>query len=387
MSIVNLYGKSFEEANVETVISIMENKKADLNHKVDILITDENDKSFNYLHSKKQNDFAKNAGLEFLVFQDDKSESITDKLRIGCKGLDEVASVKAGLQAYEKGKGIPKQSSEDVKARPYDYTYQYNKDTYRYLDGSNVLRYGINWTGQWLWYGNHLAAPRTLNLFTDEKIIIREITSEFPHCLNAVYTEETYLYNRSNIAIIKREGENISLKYILAILNSTLLSYYFKKNTAKAERKLFPKIILNDLRLFPIKVVSVVDEQRPFITLADTMISLNKELQEKRNRFLRRLVDNVEGVRITGSLQKFDQMTFGSFVSELRKQKVKLSLSQQDEWEDYFNQNAQACQDLSRQIAYTDKEIDLRVYRLYGLTYGEVVIVDPQTPITREEFQ
>ena len=130
-----------------------------------------------------------------------------------------------------------------------------------------------------------------------------------------------------------------------------------------------------------------IESQQPFVALADTMLSLNQQLQAHRSRFLRRLADNVEGVKITSSLQKFDQMTFGSFVSELRKQKVKLSLSQQDEWEDYFNQNAQACQDLSRQIAYTDKEIDLRVYRLYGLTYDEVVIVDPQTPITREEFQ
>ena len=32
-------------------------------------------------------------------------------------------------------------------------------------------------------------------------------------------------------------------------------------------------------------------------------------------------------------------------------------------------------------------EIDLRVYQLYGLTYDEVLIVDPETPITREEYE
>ena len=30
--------------------------------------------------------------------------------------------------------------------------------------------------------------------------------------------------------------------------------------------------------------------------------------------------------------------------------------------------------------------IDLLVYRLYGLTYNEVLIVDPDTPITEEEY-
>lgn len=373
--IVNLYGKSFEDANVETVISIIKNIEAKDDHIIGILKANENSKSFDFLHSKKQSDFAKNKSFEFLVFQNDLSESLTNKIRQGCKGLDEVACVKAGLQAYEKGKGTPKQSAEDVKNRPYDYAYQFNENTYRYLDGSNVLRYAINWTGQWLWYGNHLAAPRTLNLFTDEKIIIREITSEFPHCLNAVYTNDTYLYNRSNIAVVSRKGVNISLKYVLVLLNSTLLSFYFKKNTAKAERKLFPKIILNDLRLFPIKEIPL-ESQQPFITLADTMLSLNKELQSKRSRFLRRLSENVEGVKITSALQTFDQLDFKAFVAELKKQKIKLSLTQQDEWEDYFNQYAEACQQLKTQIAATDGEIDRRVYHLYGLTEEEISIVE-----------
>ena len=372
--IANLYGKSFEDASVETVITIIENQEASDNHEIEILKSNENSKSFDFMHTKRQYDFSKNNGFEFLVFQDDRSESLTEKIRQGCKGLDEVACVKAGLQAYEKGKGVPKQSAEDVKSRPYDFTYQYNNDTYKYLDGSNVLRYAISWSGLWLWYGNHLAAPRTLNLFTDEKIIVREITSEYPHCLNAVYSNDTYLYNRSNIAVVKREGVNISLKYILVLLNSTLMSFYFKKNTAKAERKLFPKIILNDLRLFPIKIVAS-DAQHPFIALADTMLSLNSQLQEKRSRFLRRINENFEGVKITSALQTFDTMDFKGFVAELKKQKIKLTLSQQDEWEEYFNQRVTECQALSAQIQATDNEIDNKVFDLYGLTEEERKIV------------
>ena len=34
-----------------------------------------------------------------------------------------------------------------------------------------------------------------------------------------------------------------------------------------------------------------------------------------------------------------------------------------------------------------ESEIDLLVYRLYDLTYDEVLIVDPETPITREEYE
>ena len=34
-----------------------------------------------------------------------------------------------------------------------------------------------------------------------------------------------------------------------------------------------------------------------------------------------------------------------------------------------------------------EQEIDFLVYKLYGLTYDEVLIVDPETAITREEYE
>ena len=109
--------------------------------------------------------------------------------------------------------------------------------------------------------------------------------------------------------------------------------------------------------------------------LTDTMLSFNSSLQEKRNRFLRRLSENFEGIKITTALQTFDQLDFKGFTAELKKQKIKLTLVQQDEWEDYFNQYRQTCQELTSQIVATDNEIDLRVFDLYGLTQEEREIV------------
>ena len=53
------------------------------------------------------------------------------------------------------------------------------------------------------------------------------------------------------------------------------MSYYFKINTAKAVRQMFPKIILEDLRKFPFKKISI-DFQKPFIELADKIIDSKK---------------------------------------------------------------------------------------------------------------
>lgn len=37
--------------------------------------------------------------------------------------------------------------------------------------------------------------------------------------------------------------------------------------------------------------------------------------------------------------------------------------------------------------AILQNEIDFLVYKLYGLIYDEVLIIDPQTPITKQEYE
>ena len=105
------------------------------------------------------------------------------------------------------------------------------------------------------------------------------------------------------------------------------------------------------------------------------MLTLNSQLQEKRSRFLRRLTENFEGVKITSALQQFDTMDLKGLMAELKKQKIKLSLSQQDEWEDYFTERVAECQEITAQITATDNEIDNRVFDLYGLNEEEREIV------------
>jgi uncharacterized coiled-coil DUF342 family protein len=60
----------------------------------------------------------------------------------------------------------------------------------------------------------------------------------------------------------------------------------------------------------------------------------------------------------------------------LKKQKIKLTFKQQDEWEDYFDSYKQEITDLQNRINQTDKEIDQMVYELYGLTEEEIKIVE-----------
>ena len=371
LEIVNLAGYSFENVNVETVIYFGYKEKGEFVTKVLL----NKGKEFIYSHSKNSISFINEEEKLFKVFSDECSEEINKKIFKNSIALDEIVEIKAGLQAYEKGKGIPKQTEEDVKNRPYDYTYKFDEETYKYLEGNNVVRYSINWSGKYLKYGDNLAAPRSVELFNGKKIIIREITGAFPKNIISTYTEEFYLYNRSNIGIIEKESKKIDLKYILVVLNSTLISYYFMKNTAKSVRKLFPKIILNDLRKFPFKEISL-KEQQLFIKKANEMLDLNKELQEISQKFQRMLMREFGLEKISTKLQNWYLLNFDEFIKELSKVKVKLNLSQKADWEDYFIAEKSKAETLNNEITKTDKEIDIMVYELYGLNEEEIRIVE-----------
>ena len=62
------------------------------------------------------------------------------------------------------------------------------------------------------------------------------------------------------------------------------------------------------------------------------------------------------------------------------------NVEKQTQMENLVNQVLERKQN-GRDTSTLESEIDLLVYHLYGLTYDEVLIVDPETPITREEYE
>jgi hypothetical protein len=75
-------------------------------------------------------------------------------------------------------------------------------------------------------------------------------------------------------------------------------------------------------------------------------------------------------------VQDWHELSYADFVKELKKKKIKLSLSQEAEWEDYFLEEQEKAVLLKTQIDTTDTEIDQMVYELYGLTKEEIEIVE-----------
>ena len=160
---------------------------------------------------------------------------------------------------------------------------------------------------------------------------------------------------------------------LLAIFNSSLIRYELNTNR-RSNIHIYPDD-WKRLTLPPLENETQRGVTSNLSVLADTMLTLHQQLHEKRARFLRRLTENFEGLKPTTALQQFDQLDFRGLMAELKKQKIKLTLTQQDEWEDYFTGRVAECQELSAQIKATDNEIDNRVFDLYGLTEEERRIV------------
>ena len=271
--------------------------------------------------------------------------------KVPTKKLSEVASFSLGIKTSDDKRFVFEEKKDD--------------DCYLFLRGRNVKRWNTPENDEWLWYKPELICekpggrPRVFeNFVVDKKIIIQDIATE----ITATLDTNKYLCN-DTLNIIFELDKQYTFEYILILLNSKLINVWFKK--------VFPAglhIKANQLEQIPIPECT---DQQPFIDLADKMLSLNRDLQAKRARFIRRLQDNMPDIKITGTLESFDTLDFAGFVAELKKQKIKLSLVQQDEWEEYFSQYKTACTELTSAISATDAEIDARVYDLYGLTDDE----------------
>jgi len=181
-------------------------------------------------------------------------------------------------------------------------------------------------------------------------------------------------FSCARIFAITIDNNSYDIKYILTILNSTLIKFYLH-NIASLKQGGFYTYSSSKLNQVPIKQISS-DNQTPFIKKADIMLDLNKQFYDKKQKFLTRLKDNLSLEKITKKLDEFYTLDFKDVLKELKKQKIELSLDKQDEWEEYFEKYKKELIDLKETIDKTDKEIDKMVYNLYNLTDDEIKIIE-----------
>jgi hypothetical protein len=262
-------------------------------------------------------------GQRITLTRASSATNVIDKVVANSSSIGKIFDVRSGLQAYEKGRGDPPQTSEDVKNHVFDRQQRVDENSVPYLGGGDVKRYRLAWSGLWMQYGPWLSQPRQFEVFSRPRILLREITSDCPYCLNAAYVEDPYLNNKSVLNVLKENDNQKDLKCLLAVLNSRLVSLYYKQRAVKSARKLFPKVVIKNLREFP--YVENVEES----------------LRES-------IVDSVE--RMLGLHERLAQ-------ARIERERTVIG----------------------HQISATDRQIDALVYELYGLTDEEIAIVEEAT--------
>lgn len=250
-----------------------------------------------------------NWGLAFSLSQD--KISLVNKIASSGKSLSTFfPEISQGLIAYDKYQG---QSQEIIKKRAYHFT-EYRSGLKKWLWGEDVKRYQVVWNGkEYIDYCDGIANPRQPKYFNGKRLLVREITN--PSIYAAVTSDE--LYNDPAIIIVK-DSENYPIEIALAILNSRLATFYHFNHSPKASKGAFPKILVQDIKDFPLP-----------------------NLSEMLNIYIMKNVDIV-----------------------MRGQ-----------------QKNQA------NTSAAENNIDNLVYHLYGLSYDEVLIIDPSTPITKDEYE
>lgn len=358
---------TFVDASVRTIIfsfkNILENS--------DIKFLKTRDKTFYSFKDYLKNEVMENIeNIASLFFQNKKEKEIISKIKNNQK-LADFFEVSQGLIPYDKYRGHDEYT---IKNRIWHSNVKKDETYKKELKGEDVKQYLLNWNNElWISYGEWLAAPRERKFFVNKRILIREITKDK---LFACYTEEEF-YNTPSLINVINEKDILELKYILTIINSKLLGWYHNKTSPKANKGLFPKILVNDVRNLPLVNIPL-ENQQPFIEKADKMLSLNKELQDLSQKFQRMLLRKFDLEKLSTKLQEWYLLDFSDFIKELKRLKVKLSLSQESEWEEYFLEEKSKAIAIDSEIKNTDKEIDSMVYRLYDLTDEEIKIIEEE---------
>jgi hypothetical protein len=318
----------FEGVSAEIAISVY--RKAKPTHPAQVLIypaTASIDRVGSNTAQKatriSQSEWAKDASGIFNLHLDAGTQSLLGKIVKAGVPLFELCEFCLGLTPYDKAKG---HSKSQIQERVFHATSPKGKTWKPLLEGADITRYFIGFGGaEYINYGSWLGAPRDRKFFTEPRIVVRQIISGDPSRIYAGYTAEELYNTQIGFNLLSRSGKGESLKFVLAILNSRLITWFHRQRFLDPNKTAFQKILIQDAKTFPI-----------------APLDLAKSADRARHDRLVALVDKM--LALTPKLR----------AAKTDRERATL-------------QNA---------LAATDRAIDALVYELYALTPEEIALVE-----------
>lgn len=265
---------------------------------------------------------------------------------------------------YEKdGKTYPYDEEELASMFPLTYSYflPYKEELVRKKIHKK--------TNPKFWFSLHRS--REISLFEKEKIV----TPETSLGGNMTIDNAGYCHNTQVYSLVKRDDVALDNKFLLALLNSSLLWFYLQ-NTGAVLRGGYFRFKTKYLEPFPLPEDIPNEEQQPFIERVESVIHHTALLQDVQSQLSGLLVNKFCIDKLSVKLQKWYQLDFKQFLGELKKAKVVLSLPEEAEWMSYFSDQKRKAEHYMSIIQDLNRQLDSLTYTLYGLTEEEAKMVE-----------
>ncbi|MBK9419441.1 MAG: N-6 DNA methylase [Flavobacteriales bacterium] len=250
--LVKLPDGIFEEAAVETMLLFVQ-KGAAGSIQAKVFANDEEpvftDIAF---RSFDRRVWEKDPEHRFAIYATAASSAVCMKIEAESIPLGTLCDFTLGITPYDKARD---QSKELIRNRGFHSSTQLTEEYVPLIDGGSITRYRIETTPkEWLKYGPWLGAPRERRFFTSPRLIARQIVSGAPARIYVGYTEAEVYHTQIGFAIIPKPGVDLGLKYLLGVLNSTLMNYYHQERFLDKEKVTFQKFLIANCKRLPIRI-------------------------------------------------------------------------------------------------------------------------------------
>ena len=247
-SIVTYEDLKFEKAVVENIsLIVSKNKTQDYNVK----IINNNDLGFEIKRKIPSKNFSKEPYYRFSI----NSRLFVEELFHNSTPLKKICNINQAI-------ALKGDKSLSVK-------YEEKDGYYKLLDGKNINKFGINWTGEFLDYDiSKIHSCKTKDIFlTNEKLLFRRVSTS----LIFAYDDQQYFALNTIVVVTMKnnlKNETISLKFLLALLNSRLLNFIYLSKF-KSTKTVFSEIQARSVGELPI---ILPQDQNPFIAYTNKII-------------------------------------------------------------------------------------------------------------------
>jgi len=308
----------------------------------------------------EQKIFEKSIGKRFNIYLNSNVINLLEKITKDTHPLNTIAISLQGIivgneKKYVSDSKLTEKYKPILRGRDISrYNYAIPKEFVYYEQGTSVLTRG-----------------KTPDLFEkDEKILTQHVAKSIVATLD---TEKKYFLQTINS--ITSLTESISNKYLLGLLNSTTINFYYS-NVFNLGADFTTAVAIENLDKLPIKIIPF-EKQQPIIQNVDKLLSLNKNMQAEQNNFLCTLKEEKGIENITTKLQNFQDLSYDIFKKELAKQKITFSLgNQNNNWRDYFTDIKEKMVTFKLSIGQVIDTVNRLIYDIYELTPEEIALIE-----------